>query len=115
MRGSAIENQVCLALQSRGWSVLQRRVATCCGEIDIVAEHPPGNLIAFIEVKSRPTLSDAACALSRRQRERLIAAAGILLGRHPEWGDRGIRFDLIAVDGSGRMRRIADAFRIGDR
>ncbi|TLU74273.1 YraN family protein [Lichenicoccus roseus] len=115
MRGTAIENQVCLALQRRGWAVLQRRAATCCGEIDIVAEHPPSNLIAFIEVKSRATLSDAACALSRCQRARLIAAAGILLSQHPEWGDRGIRFDLVAVDGAGRMRRITDAFRIGDR
>lgn len=101
-------------LQRDGWSVLLRRARTPCGEIDIVAESPDTGLIAFIEVKSRATLGEAARALSAGQRARLLGAAEILLDRHPNWAGRGLRFDLILLDGDGRMRRIADAFRIGD-
>ncbi len=114
LRGAAVENRVCQALQARGWTILLRRARTACGEIDIVALQSAEDTVAFIEVKSRPALSDAAGALSPRQRRRLIGAAGILQGLHPEWSGRTLRFDLIAVDADGRMRRLVDAFRIGD-
>ena len=114
LRGAAVESRVCQALQRRAWTILLRRAQTACGEIDIVAGHAASATIAFIEVKSRPVLSDAAGALSPRQRRRLIGAAEILQGLHPEWSGHTLRFDLIAVDAQGRMRRIADAFRIGD-
>ncbi len=42
---------------------------------------------------------------------RLLAAAEILLGEHPGWGTAGVRFDLLVVDATGTVRRIADAFR----
>jgi putative endonuclease len=79
------------------------------GEIDLVAEKD--GLLAIVEVKSRPTLADAAAALTTRQRARLIAAAEILLAEHPDWGANGVRFDVMVVDGAGAVRRIADAFR----
>lgn len=101
-------------LERQGWVVLLRRARTACGEIDIVAELPEAELIAFIEVKARASLGAAACALSALQRERLLGAAEILLDRHPQWIRRNLRFDLILLDGAGCMRRITDAFRIGD-
>jgi putative endonuclease len=94
--------------------VLLRRARTPCGEIDIVAESPDAAMIAFIEVKARASFREAAWALSAVQRERLLGAAGILLERHPHWAGRNLRFDLFLLDGEGRVRRIADAFRIGD-
>lgn len=91
-----------------------RRARTGAGEIDIVAEqrlaHAP-SLLAFIEVKARPLLSDAAAALSSRQQARLLTAAEILLGLNADWTHDGIRFDLLLVDAAGTVRRIADAFR----
>jgi len=86
-----------------------RRLRTASGEIDLVAEKD--GLLAIVEVKSRPTLADAAAALTARQRARLIAAAEILLAEHPGWGANGVRFDVIVVDAAGAVRRIADAFR----
>jgi putative endonuclease len=82
---------------------------TAAGEIDIAAER--AGLLAIIEVKARPSLAEAAGALTARQRRRLLAAAEILLGEHPNWGSAGVRFDVLVVDVSGRVRRIADAFR----
>ena len=113
-RGVAAESRICGILEQDGWTVLLRRVRTACGEIDIVAELPDARLIAFIEVKARTTLSEAAGAVSARQRLRLLRSAGILIDRHPQWSGHGFRFDVILMDGSGRARRIADAFRIGD-
>ncbi len=117
-RGLFAETRVCRALEAEGWTVLLRRARTGCGEIDIVAElprpAPEGGLIAFIEVKSRTALGAAAHALTARQRQRLIDAAEILLQRHPRWSGSSLRFDLVLLDEGGRMRRIADAFRLGD-
>ena len=92
-----------------GWTIIGRRLRTAAGEIDLVADR--GGLTVFVEVKSRPALTEAATSLGRRQQARLIAAAGLLLSVNPDWGASGVRFDVILVDASGRVRRIADAFR----
>jgi putative endonuclease len=107
--GLAAEQAACAALERDGWVILARRVRTPAGEVDAVAEKD--GLLAFVEVKARPCLAAAAGSLSTRQRARLLAAAEILLGEHPEWGRAGVRFDVLAVDARGSVRRIADAFR----
>jgi putative endonuclease len=72
---------------------------------------PDPALLAFVEVKARPVLSEAAAALGLRQQHRLLDAAAILLGQNPSWSRADIRFDLVLVDAAGQVRRIADAFR----
>lgn len=108
-RGISTEAAATAALTSDGWTVHAQRLRTASGEVDIVAEK--AGLLAIVEVKSRPTLADAAAALTPRQRARLIAAAEIVLAEHPDWGCNGVRFDVIVVDAAGAVRRIADAFR----
>lgn len=111
-RGRSAELRVATRLAEDGWQVLDSRARTAAGEIDLVAERE--GLLAFIEVKARPSLSDAAYALSGRQQARLVRAAEIWLAEHPGHGEAGIRFDVLLLDGQGRMRRITDAFRAGD-
>lgn len=108
-RGVEAEAAACAALARDGWTVHARRLRTEVGEIDIVAEKD--GLLALVEVKSRPSLADAAAALTARQQARLIGAAEILLAEHPDWGTNGVRFNVIVVDAAGAVRRIADAFR----
>jgi putative endonuclease len=93
-----------------GWTILGQRLRTAAGEVDAVAEKD--GLLAIIEVKARPSLAEAAVALSVRQRQRLLGAAEILLAENPGWGKAGVRFDLLLVDANGTVRRIADAFRL---
>jgi len=100
------------ALEGDGWVVLARRLRTEAGEVDLLAAR--AGMLAIVEVKARPTLADAAAAVSPRQRLRLLAAAEIILAEHPDWGAAGVRFDILVVDATGRVRRIADAFRLGD-
>lgn len=110
--GLMAEDQACRALEADGWRVLGRRLRTRGGEIDIAADK--AGLLAVIEVKRRPTLALAAAAVTPHQRVRLIAACELLLAAHPDWGSQGVRFDVILVDPAGGIRRIADAFRLGD-
>ncbi|WP_426957208.1 YraN family protein [Muricoccus radiodurans] len=107
-RGVAAEDRAVAALVARGWTVLARRVRTPAGELDLIAERE--ELLAFVEVKARATLAEAAAALSERQQRRLMAAAEIWLATSPGHGGKGIRFDVILVAPDG-MRRITDAFR----
>ena len=111
-RGRTAELRVAERLQADGWAVLDHRARTPAGEIDLVVERD--GLLAFVEVKARATLVDAAFALGARQRRRLTAAAEIWLAEHPGYGEAGIRFDVLLTDAQGGMRRVADAFRLGD-
>ena len=104
------EDAACAALMADGWTILARRLQTGAGEIDIVADR--AGLLAFIEVKARPGLAEAAAALSPRQQARLLAAGEAALATNPEWGRAGVRFDVMLVDSAGRVRRITDAFRL---
>jgi putative endonuclease len=108
-RGRTAEEAAQLALERDGWSILARRLRTSAGEIDLVAEKD--GLLAIVEVKARPRLADAAFSLSDRQQARLVSATEIALANNRDWGAQGVRFDLVLVDATGVVRRIADAFR----
>jgi putative endonuclease len=110
--GLKAEMAVRAVIEAEGWRVLGQRLRTSAGEIDLAAERD--GLLVLIEVKARPSLAAAAWALTDRQRRRLEAACDLLLAEHPDWGAEGVRFDLFVVDQAGRIRRIADAFRVGD-
>lgn len=109
-RGRHAEDRAAAALVAEGWQVLARRVRTPVGELDLVAERE--GLLAFVEVKARATLTEAAFALGVAQRGRLLRAAEWWLGANPGRGAAGVRFDVMLVDAPGRVRRIADAFRL---
>ena len=110
--GQDAEALAAAALTAEGWVVLAQRCRTEAGEIDLIAERE--GLLAFIEVKARPSLAEAAFALGPRQRSRLVAAAGAWIAEHPGHGNAGMRFDVMLVAADGTIRRIADAFRIED-
>ena len=111
-RGIAAEDAACAALVADGWTIHARRLRTKAGEVDAVAEK--AGILSIIEVKTRPSLAEAATALTNRQQSRLLAACEIILSQHPDWGANGVRFDVLLVDPAGQVRRIADAFRLGD-
>jgi putative endonuclease len=108
--GLAAEDAACAALIGDGWVIHARRLRTEAGEVDVVAEK--AGLLSIVEVKSRPTLAEAAIALTVRQQTRLLGACEIILAQHPDWGVNGVRFDVVVVNPAGQVRRIADAFRL---
>ena len=92
-----------------GWLILAERARTPAGELDLVAEK--AGLLAFIEVKARPSLREAAYALTPRQQARLLAAAELWMALNPGHGGQGVRFDVLLVAADGTIKRVTDALR----
>jgi putative endonuclease len=93
--GVSAETRAAVVLIAKGYRILARRFRTPHGEIDIVARRR--NLIAFVEVKARASLDDAAYAVTPRQQARIIAAAELWLMAHPEHAGYDLRFDAMLI------------------
>lgn len=79
------------------------------GEVDIIARR--GRVLAFIEVKSRGDLVQAAESLSPNQRRRIERAAAAFVARRPELARCLIRFDAMLVSPGRWPRHVPDAWR----
>jgi Holliday junction resolvase-like predicted endonuclease len=108
--GRLAEDRAAGFLEGLGYKILERRWRCPLGELDLVAERE--GLLAFIEVKARPSLAEAAHALGPRQRARLLAAAECWLAANPGHGQAGMRFDLLLVAADFTVRRDLDEERI---
>lgn len=95
-------------LTARGFEILAQRFKTPFGEIDLIARS--GNLIAFIEVKARARLDDAAYAVTPRQQKRIINTAQIWLADHPECAAFDLRFDALLIAPNVTPRHLVAAF-----
>ena len=94
-------------LRLKGWSILDRRVRTPAGEVDLVARK--GNLIAFVEVKTRATAAELDFAIDERRLARVAAAAEYLMPRYAG-PDDDIRVDVILLAPGTRPRHIENAW-----
>jgi putative endonuclease len=106
--GAAAEEAVARAYEGRGLAVAARRWRSPWGEIDLVLRD--GAAVVVVEVKKARTLDEAAQRLSRRQRDRLCAAAAAFCEGEPRGSLTELRFDLALVDGMGRVRLVENAW-----
>lgn len=106
--GLSAESRAAAYLMAKGYRILAKRFRTPHGEIDIVAKRR--NLIAFVEVKARATLDDAAFAVTPRQRARIIDAAQAWLVAHPEHSEFELRFDAVLIAPRRLPRHVTAAF-----
>jgi len=95
-------------LRRQGWRVLQRRFRNGHRDIDLVVERE--GTVAFVEVKARATLDDAAYAVTARQQARIIEAAQAWLIAHPEQADFELRFDAMLIAPRRLPRHLLAAF-----
>ena len=95
-------------LKARGYVILASRFKTPHGEIDLIAQLP--SLLAFIEVKARARLDEAAYAVTPRQQRRIIDAASAWLAAHPEHADFDMRFDAMLIAPKHQPRHLMAAF-----
>jgi putative endonuclease len=106
--GLSAEARAAAVLIAKGYRILARRFRTPHGEIDIVARRR--NLLAFVEVKARMSLDDAAYAVTPRQQARIIAAAQVWLMAHPEHAGYDLRFDAMLIAPRRLPRHLPAAF-----
>lgn len=106
--GLSAESRAAALLMAKGYRILAKRFKTPHGEIDLVAKKR--NLIAFVEVKARARLDDAAYAVTPRQQARIIDAAQGWLMTHPEHAEFDLRFDAILIAPRRLPRHLLAAF-----
>lgn len=106
--GLSAESRAAAFLIAKGYRILAKRFRTPHGEIDLVAKKR--NLLAFIEVKARASLDEAAYAVTPRQQARIIDAAQGWLAAHPEHAEFDLRFDAILIAPRHLPRHLLAAF-----
>lgn len=109
-KGCQAEEQAALMLSSKGYEILSRRYRSPAGEIDLVAARDKH--LAFVEVKARRNLSEAAWSITPRQQRRIADAASYWLQNFPEYQDLNMSFDAVLIASSQVSEYIPDAFRL---
>ena len=93
-----------------GYGIAERNWRMGHYEIDIIARK--GNVVAFVEVKTRATAdADPVGAVDARKRARMVSLADAYLSRFP--GSLEYRFDIVAVTGTEAdyaVEHLPDAF-----
>lgn len=95
-------------LRLKGWSILDQRVKTPVGEIDLVARR--GNLVAFVEVKWRKRANDLATAIDAYRLRRVAAAAEAVAHKYAQNGE-DLRIDVILLAPRAFPRHITNAWQ----
>jgi len=95
-------------LRLHGWSILAMRARVRGGEVDIVARR--GRIIAFVEVKARPTDFAADLALDAYRLRRVFAAAEALFERWRRPGD-DMRVDAMLIVPGRWPRHLVNLWR----
>jgi putative endonuclease len=114
--GAAGEARAAEYLARAGYRILARNARAAGVEIDLVATR--GDLVVFVEVKTRRTrdFGGAAAAVDARKQARLARGAAAWLREHRPRARRA-RFDVIACeweDGRGwRLAHLEGAFDAG--
>lgn len=106
-RGRRGERLAAWYLRLKGWRILAERVRTPVGEVDLVARR--GNLIAFVEVKTRGSTAELDFAIDSRRLTRVAAAAEVLAPQFAAAGE-DIRIDVILIAPGTRPRHIENAW-----
>jgi putative endonuclease len=108
--GRQAESTALEFLRRRGLRCLWRNFHTRLGEIDLIMQDT-GDIV-FVEVRQRATkrFGGALESVTAAKRRRLIAAARYYLLTHAP--NAACRFDVVAIDGQGRIEWIRDAFQV---
>lgn len=96
--GEQAENRACEYLQQQGLTTLTRNYHCPRGELDIIMED--GETIVFVEVRFRNNnrFGSAAESITKTKQDKVMTTALYYLQAFPEYADRPIRFDVVAMD-----------------
>ncbi|MEC9359520.1 MAG: YraN family protein [Pseudomonadota bacterium] len=112
--GQAAEALAQRWLEAQGLKLISRNQHARGGELDLVMRD--GDTVAVIEVRQRRSsrFGSAAESVDARKRARIVKATRGLIARQPELARHPIRFDVVAIDGVGRIDWLRNAFDAGD-
>ncbi|TIX50090.1 YraN family protein [Alteraurantiacibacter aquimixticola] len=107
-RGRQGEARAAAWLRLKGWHIIDTRVKTPVGEIDIVAKR--GGLVAFVEVKWRSKAEDLDHAIDAYRLRRVAAAAEAVAHQYAREGE-DISVDVILLAPRTFPRHITNAWQ----
>ena len=111
-RGRIAEHLCRWHLRLHGWRILACDWRCPAGEIDILARRR--DVLAVIEVKSRPDFATGAAALLPRQRRRIARATQAFLLMRPDLAAMTVRFDVMVVEPRRLPRHLPGVWRSDD-
>ncbi len=108
LSGRAAEVRVAAEYERRGFRLAECRWRGTGGEIDLIFSKD--GLLIFVEVKKARSIDAAICSLRPAQMSRIHAAASEYLNHAPNGQLSDVRFDLAAMDSTGHIHIIENAF-----
>ncbi len=102
------ETLAALYLRAKLYRIVERRVQTPVGEIDLIARR--FGVTVFVEVKSRGRAATEAEALLAVNQRRIVHAAEWYIARHPHLAATPLRFDVIFLAPWSLPRHVVNAF-----
>ncbi len=93
--GKRAEWLALIFLLLKGYRPVARRYKCPAGEIDLIVVRR--NLVAFVEVKYRAELDDAAFSITSRQQSRIIRAAQYWALKNQRGNPQAMRFDVVLL------------------
>jgi len=106
-RGRQGERIAAWWLRLKGWSILDKRVRTRAGEIDLIARR--GALVVFVEVKARGSEAELELAIDERRLARVAAAAESVAHKYMKPGD-DMQIDVILLAPKRPPRHLSNVY-----
>lgn len=99
--GAKFEGMACEYMAERGFRVLERNFRCRQGEVDVIGED--GGYLVFVEVKYRSSGAGGspAEAVTAAKQRKICRAADYYRYRHGIGDGRAVRYDVVAIEGSG--------------
>ena len=108
--GRASERLALLFLLGKGYLPLARRFGGKGGEIDLIVRR--GRTVAFVEVKARGAIEDAAIAITAEKRRLMSLRIRPWLARNPWAMDHHLRADALFLAPWRWPRHVPGAFEL---
>ena len=110
MNGADAEDQALRHLRQQGLKPVARNWRSRGGELDLVMRDGDTLVIAEVRQRSSAAFGGALASVDARKRGRIIQTTQLFLAEHPQFADAPVRFDVLALDGSGRIDWLKAAF-----
>lgn len=112
-RGKDAEDIASEYLRQQGLQLLLRNFLTPRGELDLVMRHGRTLVVVEVRARSNPRFGGALASIDQRKRQRIVLATQLLLASQPKLARNPIRFDVIAIEPTGKLHWIRGAFDAG--
>jgi len=100
-------------LRRQGLRLLLRNFRTRRGELDLVLLEGNTLVVAEVRHRSHARFGGALASIDARKRGRIVHATRQLLAQRPALANRPVRFDVIALEPTGKLHWIRGAFDAG--